>query len=346
MADSILVSRVMLDAIRSQVIRDGSFFRDMFFGGQTIETSQPTVTWDVITSDPKEIPCVGYQSESSSEAYGSFQTQTAAFECFRHGHVITPNVLRDRLPGLTEYDDADKIARLQDLSWARLDRLIRMTEERMAVEALTSGQVSVKREDGSTLVIAKYWDTPTTGGANDPVVTAAEKWTADGTKAGKIVSDILGWVDKIIENGGTNPRLMVVSSDVAQAVVKAFADTPYAMFNPATVSITQPYDSEAIRWIASVNGVDIYQAPPAVGGLSLLPSGSAVLGSAGESVMAYGPTYLSADSVQGTFSAVAGRRTLYTKISADPVAYKNIIQSAPLPIIRRKWDNLVVKGLV
>ena len=40
-----------------------------------------------------------------------------------------------------------------------------------------------------------------------------------------------------------------------------------------------------------------------------------------------------------------GRRSLYSDVKRDPVAIANIIQSAPLPLVRRKWDVLYIKGL-
>jgi hypothetical protein len=40
-----------------------------------------------------------------------------------------------------------------------------------------------------------------------------------------------------------------------------------------------------------------------------------------------------------------GRRSVYSIVSRDPVAIANVIQSAPLPLVRRKWDVLSIKGL-
>lgn len=341
MVNNTLVSRTMLDAIRQDIIHEGSFFRDQFFP-EVIETIQPLAVWDVIGKDAVEIPCVGYDNESSTESFGNFQTQTAKFECFRHGHVITPSVLAERLPGTTEYDTDDKISKLQDLSIGRLDRLCRATEERLAVEALTTGQVTCKRENGTEIIMAKFWDTPVTGGANDPIVTAS--WV--GKTPGDMCTDVMNWVGKVADEGGTTPRMLVVSSDVAGLILKGFSDKNSAMFNPAlAMDFNRQYDTEGIRWIANFQGVDVYQCPEKASGVSLLPKGYAILGSPGANVMLYGPTYLPQEGLLGKFTPAIGRRTLYTHLSADPAAYKNIVQTAPLPVIRRKWDCLVIKGL-
>ena len=275
-----LVSRVMLDAIEKEIVRQGSFFRDKFFS-TVYAIPERVFEYDRITYNSDSLPFAGYEAESTTDAVKGFDTVTASFECIRHKHVITPFELENRLPGRTAYDTAEKIAELQNISYGELERALIRTEEKMAIQALVEGQVTVKLADGSTKRLAQYWDTPVTGGVNDPVITASSWASATGAD---MLEDILGWQAKIIEKGGA-----------------------------------------------------------ALGGTPLMANGTALLGSSSVSKMMYGPTYLPAG--EQTMTRYIGRRSVYSIVSRDPVAIANVIQSAPLPLVRRKWDVLSIKGL-
>ena len=118
-----LVSRVMLDAIEKSIVRQGSFFRDKFFN-EVFAIPERVFEYDRITYNDNTLPFAGYEAESTTDAVQGFATVTAAFECIRHKHVITPFELENRLPGRTAYDSEEKIAELQNISYGELDRAL------------------------------------------------------------------------------------------------------------------------------------------------------------------------------------------------------------------------------
>lgn len=335
-----LVSRVMLDAIEKTIVRQGSFFRDKFF--QVVYAVPERVfEYDRITYNDNRLPFAGYEAESTTDAVQGFDTQTARFECIRHKHVITPFELENRLPGRIPYDDADKIAELQNISYGELERALIRTEESMAVQALTQGKVDVTLADGSTKNLATYWTTPVTGSSDDPVVTASV-WGASTTGA-QMLEDILGWQNLIIQNGGAAPNTLVVAADIGAKLARALMATPTALLNPGNIDAGAQYDTEGIQYLGQFAGLALYASGAALGGSQLLPSGSALLGSSSVAKMMYGPTYLPVG--EEGMTRYIGRRSVYSDVKRDPVAIANIIQSAPLPLVRRKWDVLYIKGL-
>lgn len=336
-----LVSRVMLDAIEKTIVRQGSFFRDKFFRDVSA-IPERVFEYDRITYNSNTLPFAGYDSESTTDAVNGFDTVTAAFECIRHKHVITPDELENRLPGRTAYDDAEKIAELQNISYGELERALIRTEESMAIQALTQGKVDVKLANGATKRLATYWTTPGTGAADDPVVTAAAAW-GDSTTGAKMLESILGWQNLIIQNGGAAPNTLVVSADVGAKLARALMATPTALLNPGNVDAGAQYDFEGIQYLGQFAGLSLYASGAALEGSQLLPSGSALLGSSSVSKMMYGPTFL--PSGEQSMVRYIGRRSVYSCVKRDPVAVSNIIQSAPLPLVRRKWDVLYIKGL-
>lgn len=336
-----LVSRVMLDAIEKSIVRQGSFFRDKFFS-VVYAIPERVFEYDRITYNHNSLPFAGYEAESTTDAVDGFDTQTARFECIRHKHVITPFELESRLPGRTAYDDEEKIAELQNISYGELERALIRTEEKMAVQALTQGKVEITLADGSKKVLASYWTTPVTGGADDPLVTAGSAWGASTTGA-KMLEDILGWQNLIIQNGGAAPNTLVVSADVGAKLARALMATPTALLNPGDIDAGADYDQEGIQYLGRFAGLALYASGAALGGSQLLPSGSALLGSSSVAKMMYGPTYLPVG--EESMTRYVGRRSLYSDVKRDPVAIANIIQSAPLPLVRRKWDVLYIKGL-
>lgn len=336
-----LVSRVMLDAIEKTIVRQGSFFRDKFF--QVVYAVPERVfEYDRITYNDNRLPFAGYEAESTTDAVQGFDTQTARFECIRHKHVITPFELENRLPGRIPYDDADKIAELQNISYGELERALIRTEESMAVQALTQGKVDVTLADGSTKNLATYWTTPVTGGVDDPIVTASGVWGAATTGA-QMLEDILGWQNLIIQNGGAAPNTLVVAADIGAKLARALMATPTALLNPGNIDAGAQYDTEGIQYLGQFAGLSLYASGAALGGSQLLPAGSALLGSASVAKMMYGPTYLPVG--EEGMTRYIGRRSVYSDVKRDPVAIANIIQSAPLPLVRRKWDVLYIKGL-
>lgn len=336
-----LVSRVMLDAIEKSIVRQGSFFRDKFFS-VVYAIPERVFEYDRITYNHNSLPFAGYEAESTTDAVQGFDTQTARFECIRHKHVITPFELESRLPGRTAYDDEEKIAELQNISYGELERALIRTEEKMVVQALTQGKVDVPLADGSVKNLATYWTTPVTGGADDPLVTAGAAWGASTTGA-KMLEDILGWQNLIIQNGGAAPNTLVVSADVGAKLARALMATPTALLNPGDIDAGADYDQEGIQYLGRFAGLALYASGAALGGSQLLPSGSALLGSSSVAKMMYGPTYLPVG--EESMTRYIGRRSLYSDVKRDPVAIANIIQSAPLPLVRRKWDVLYIKGL-
>lgn len=336
-----LVSRVMLDAIEKSIVRQGSFFRDKFFS-VVYAIPERVFEYDRITYNHNSLPFAGYEAESTTDAVDGFDTQTARFECIRHKHVITPFELESRLPGRTAYDDDEKTAELQNISYGELERALIRTEEKMVVQALTQGKVEVTLADGSKKVLATYWSTPVTGGADDPLVTASAAWGASTTGA-KMLEDILGWQNLIIQNGGAAPNTLVVSADVGAKLARALMATPTALLNPGDIDAGADYDQEGIQYLGRFAGLALYASGAALGGSQLLPSGSALLGSSSVAKMMYGPTYLPVG--EESMTRYIGRRSIYSDVKRDPVAIANIIQSAPLPLVRRKWDVLYIKGL-
>lgn len=336
-----LVSRVMLDAIEKSIVRQGSFFRDKFFE-VVYAIPERVFEYDRITYNSNALPFAGYEAESTTDAVRGFDTVTASFECIRHKHVITPFELESRLPGRTAYDTAEKIAELQNISYGELERALIRTEEKMAVQALTQGKVDVELANGQTRTLATYWDTPVTGGSDDPIVTAGAVW-GDSTSGAKMLEDILGWQSFIIQKGGAAPNTLVVSADVGAKLARALMATPTALLNPGNVDAGARYDFEGIQYLGQFAGLSLYASGAALGGNLLLPAGSALLGSASVAKMMYGPTYLPVGETE--MARYVGRRSVYSIVSKDPVSIANVIQSAPLPLVRRKWDVLYIKGL-
>ena len=331
-----LVSRVMLDAIEKSIVRQGSFFRDKFFS-TVYAVPERVFEYDRITYNDNQLPFAGYEAESTTGVVDGFDTQTARFECIRHKHVITPFELENRLPGRTAYDTAEKIAELQNISYGELERALIRTEEGMAIQALTTGKVDITLANGQSKRLATYWTTPSTGAADDPIVTAGSTW-GDSTTGAQMLEDILGWQNLIIQNGGAAPNTLVVAANVGAKLA-----TPTALLNPGNVDPGADYDREGIQYLGQFAGLALYASGAALGGSQLLPAGSALMGSSSSSKMMYGPTYLPAG--EETMVKYLGRRSVYSDVKRDPVAIANIIQSAPLPLVRRKWDVLYIKGL-
>jgi hypothetical protein len=344
MADDALVSRVMLDAIEKNIVRQGSFFRDKFFGNINI---LPTtyVEYDEEEYNDGVLPFAGYDGESTTGALNPYDSRLVNVECIRHKKVIKPSDLDQRLPGHSVFDTEDKIAELQNLSYGDLERALIRTEEFLVGMALTKGKVDVVTREGRTKNIINYWDTPVTGGANDPIVNvpAASRWTAS-TPVSTVLGDIMAWTNLILAKKGSAPRTLVLGTGIGSILSGILVNTPNS-FVPnagAGIDINANYNDEAVRYIGQFAGLDIYISGATVGGSAILGADEAILGSNGVNRMIYGATYLPSEN---DMVRVVGRRTMYTMVKKDPTSFANIIQSAPLPLVRRKWDNLFIKFL-
>lgn len=337
---NVLVSRVMLDAIEKTIVRQGTFFRDNFF---PVNYAVPTdyFEYDAIDYNDNVLPFAGYDAESTTGHLHGYQTKLLKFDCIRHKHVITPSQLEQRLPGFTVYDNQDKIAELQNMSYGELERALIRTEESMCIDALTKGRVTALAPDGSTKVLAEYWDTPVTGGSNDPIVTAEAVW-GDSTTGAEMLEQILDWKNLIIKKGGSPAVNLVLAANLGAKMARALMATPNAMLNPGVVDAGADYDFEGIQYLGYFAGLRMWSSGAAIGGEQLIPDGCILMGSGKVAKMMYGPTYLPTWDAMGK---IVGRRSFYTDVSRDPVAFGNIIQSAPLPVVRRKWDTLFIQGL-
>ena len=136
---------------------------------------------------------------------------------------------------------------------------------------------------------------------------------------------------------------LVVAADVGAKLARALMATPTALLNPGNVDAGARYDMEGIQYLGQFAGLSLYVSGAALGGSPLLSNGTALLGSASVAKMMYGPTYLPMG--EQAMERFVGRRSVYSIVNRDPVAIANVIQSAPLPLVRRKWDVLYIKGL-
>lgn len=320
MAD-ILYSQVMMDAIKSAVVRRGSFFRDRFFGN--IRTfGEKVAQYDVITDSVNELAFDGYEGQATSYRMGSWETAFINFECLKASRNILPSDLAQRLPGYTAYDSPDKIAELQRLSWEENEADLLNTEEQLCLRGIKTGNVTASDSQGNTITLAS-WTART-------LTTASQ----DLSDEGEVVAWVMSLVQNVIGANGAAPNTLVVGSDIGNAIAKAFANGRRHMEDGA-VNPALDYANESIAYLGSVAGVQVFVC----GNSNLLGAKNAIIGSQGENLMCYGPTFIPAD---GAFSKVLGRRSMYTIVGQDPVGMKNILQSAPCPVVRRAADVLYI----
>lgn len=334
MAQDVLVSRVMIDAIQKNVVRRGSFFRDKFFGNVRYFRER-IGQYDVIDNQVHEIAFDGYDAESNSGKMNSWDTAFVQFECAKPGRTLFPSDLQNRLPGTTAYDSPEKIAELQRLSWEELEADLIHTEEMQCVTGIKTGKVTVKRSTGATKDLADW-------SANAAIVSGS--FSIDLSSEGAVVAWVMGLVHAVISGGsyqgttlpgkGAAPTTLVVGSDIGNAIAKAFADGRRHM-DDGSVNPALDYASEAIAYLGNVAGVQIFVC----GDSTMVPAKGAIIGSTGENIMCYGPTFI---PTEDGMQIVEGRRSMYTVVGKDPVGVKNILQSAPCPVVRRPADILYV----
>lgn len=336
-------SSTMMDAIRKEVTSYGNFFGEKFFAREVLSATTH-FTYDVITSGAKSAPLVSRGAQSTKAGGLAYENKSfAILKILKPGHVITPDDLDQRLPGYTEYDTPEKIADLQNLSYAELSDSITATTELLRVNALTTGKASAYDENGAAYTMADYWD----GDGTDPALTvdASDQWNATGKTAKDILMSIMQWKSLINAHHGSAPATLVVSEDVGIVLSGALLEhSPSALLEAGKLDATRAYADEGIQPLGRFAGLDIYSCGGTIDGVPILPAGSAILGSTGANVQVYGPTDV--PTGDGKFSRVVGKRTMYTHGEEDPVAYKNILQSAPCPVIRRKWDCLYIKEIL
>lgn len=340
---AIYYSTTMMDAIRAEVTSYGNFFGDKFFAREVLSATTH-YSYDVIKGGVRSAPLVSRTAQSSKAGAMDYENKAfAILKMLKPGDVITPDELDQRLPGYTEYDTADKIAELQNLSYEKLSDSITATTELLRVNALTTGKASAYDEDGNAFTLADYWD----GDSTDPVLTvdSSDQWDAAGKTAKDILMSIMQWKALINAHHGSAPVTLVVSEDVGIVLAGALLDhSPSALLDAGKLDVNRSYADEGVQPLGRFAGLDIYTCGAAVDGASLLPAGSAILGSTGANIQVYGPTDV--PTSDGKFSRVIGKRTMYTSGQTDPVAYKNILQSAPCPVIRRKWDCLYISNII
>lgn len=336
-------STTMMDAIRKEVTSYGNFFGEKFFAREVLSATTH-YTYDVIKSGAKSAPLVSRGAQSTKSGGASYENKSfAILKILKPGDVITPDDLDQRLPGYTEYDTPEKIAELQNLSYAELSDSITATTELMRVNALTTGKASAYDENGNVYTLADFWD----GDNTDPVLTvdSSDQWDAQGKTAKDILMSIMQWKALINAHHGSAPSTLVVSEDVGIILAGALLDhSPSALLNAGELDVNRSYADEGILPLGRFAGLDIYSCGSTVDGVALLPAGSAILGSTGASIQVYGPTDV--PTADGKFARVIGKRTMYTHGEEDPIAYKNILQSAPCPVIRRKWDCLYITSII
>lgn len=349
MAD--IYSTTMLDAIRKSEIRVGTFFQDKFFGRDEI-ISTLRYEYDVISGGGDLAPCVSVSSASRAVTSSSYENKGFA-NLYRYApaDIVTPEKLEQRLPGFTEYDSPDKIAELQNISFADLNDRILNSREFAAVKSLTTGVASAPiDETGSqTVALAQFWDA-VGGTTGDPVLTisSGDRWDVSGRTGGDIIRAIQAWKNEIIRHKGSAPRTLVLSPDVADILQGVLADssTKESLVDAGALDTAGAYADEGILPLGRLCGLEVYTCVASFGGSDLIPAGSAILGSTGKSVNVFGPTYLPGASEMSPAIKAIGKMSMYTHCEGDPVVYKNILQCAHVPVIRRKWDALYIKSII
>lgn len=326
-----LYSNTLNEAINASEDRESHFIEEKFFEMEMIQT--PVVSWDVITKVDGSVSFAGYDGEAVPVDGDTFEAKTVAFDCLRICDTITPRILSQRLPGRTEFDTDDKVAELENLSLEKLNRAYSRARELMAADVIKTGVTSIKRPNGASVTL--YSETAKTA------ALTGNEWNAVGANkdAGAIVRDIVAWKRTVGTNGGAIPDTLLLGYEAAEYLLEQFTKQGAPTLAQGASATSERYASEKIDYIGRVAGVDIYSCADS----NILGSKNAIIGSKGMNKYYYGPTFVKAGDM---IAQVDGKLSMMTEASGNPVGYINILQGAPLPVLRRPGDVYYITGVM
>jgi len=334
MPSDILFSQVMIDAIEKEVVRRGSFFRDKFFPDVRLFPER-TGQYDRIDHAVQKAQFAGYSGSAISRRMGSWDTNFFVFENCPISRTITADDLAQRFPGHSAYDLMDKAPELQRLSWSELEADAIYTEELLCVGHLKTGKTTIEDPQGvSKDLVDNSAEAAIVSGSFNIDLSTEGKAVAWINSLKRLVSVGGSYQGVTLAGKGASPNLLVVGSTIGDAITKAFSDGRAHAFD-GQINPAADYADEGISYIGNIRGLDVYECADT----NLLPEKGAVCGSAGASIMAYGPTYV---KTEAGIARIIGRRSMYSEVSGNPAAVENILQFAPCPVARRPADNLYV----
>lgn len=250
MSISMYDPRVLMGVIRTNPVKP-QYIRDTFFRG-TITHNTEKIDVDIVKGKRKMAPYVAPVRQGVVVKREGFETKTFAPGYTKVKRVITVDDLLNRQPGETIYDPLSPAERAraqlsQDL--VDLNDMIDLTEEVMAAEAITTGQISLRDENNVVNRVVDF-DLAST---HKVTLSGNDLWSA--TSTADPIDDLQTWVQLIQEDAGFNPDIILMAPDVAKALMAYFLAKS---------------DSARMQALAVDRGTLRPEAPAAPGGATFL----------------------------------------------------------------------------
>ena len=251
--------------------------------------------------------------------------------------VTTADQLLNRLPGEDLYNGktpAQRGAEKLMEEYADLNDATTRREEWMAVQALTTGQISVKGKGVDEVIDFGF--------TNKVQLNGTAQW---GKSAAKILDNLNDWETKVLVNGFTNVDMAIMGKDA----LKAFLADETVMKNldnrRVEMGIISPRDlPNGVRYIGHLNkpNIDIYEYrevylddwtdPTNPVTKDLIPANMVLLmSSASNFMLCYGAcTYI--EDASGQWVTSESDRILRSYVEHHPDRRMIELQARPLPI--------------
>lgn len=313
-----------------------TYFRDTFFRNKkTFSTERVDI--DIKKGSRRMAAFVHPRVGGTVMHSEGYQTESYKPPLINPYTVTTADQLLNRLPGEDLYNGktpAQRGAEKLMEEYADLNDATTRREEWMAVQALTTGQISVKGKGVDEVIDFGF--------TNKVELTGTAQW---GKSAAKILDNLNDWETKVLVNGFTNVDMAIMGKDA----LKAFLADETVMKNldnrRVEMGIISPRDlPNGVRYIGHLNkpNIDIYEYrevylddwtdPTSPVTKDLIPANMVLLmSSASNFMLCYGAcTYI--EDASGQWVTSESDRILRSYVEHHPDRRMIELQARPLPI--------------
>lgn len=313
-----------------------TYFRDTFFRNKkTFSTERVDI--DIKKGSRRMAAFVHPRVGGTVMHSEGYQTESYKPPLINPYTVTTADQLLNRLPGEDLYNGKTPAQRGAEKlleEYADLNDATTRREEWMAVQALTTGQISVKGKGVDEVIDFGF--------TNKVELTGTAQW---GKSAAKILDNLNDWETKVLVNGFTNVDMAIMGKDA----LKAFLADETVMKNldnrRVEMGIISPRDlPNGVRYIGHLNkpNIDIYEYrevylddwtdPTNPVTKDLIPANMVLLmSSASNFMLCYGAcTYI--EDASGQWVTIESDRILRSYVEYHPDRRMIELQAHPLPI--------------
>lgn len=213
MSVDMFTPRVLMGVIKNMPVKP-QFLKYTIFTG-TITHDTEAVDVDIVKGKRRLAPYTSPVRQGVVVARDGFSSRSIKPGYVKLKRVTEAGQLLNRQPGETIYDGlspADRARQILAQDLTDLTEMIDLAEEVQCAEALTTGAVTMKDEDGNAVASVDFQ----LADSHKVTLSGADLWSATTAKP---IENLAEWVQLIQTDAGATPDMILMAADVKDAFI-------------------------------------------------------------------------------------------------------------------------------